>query len=437
MIMRLTARLGKKIHMEPGIILPADPNPFADWSARVFTVNRAQYILITNTVSLFSVVLHGKGITDDHTFIRDGFAMLREVLQEYKMAPFYERFIAPSADIIRYSKALNRSITASMNDLERNATFSMGCRGLSPFDASMQLNRTPMGTLHFDYPVEALCELRSKVAGLDAGGDPVAIPVETVGQKGSTPVAAGDPKRVDLQRVPRKAPAASTPFAVPLSFTKVYQFKVTLQETEPLVWRRIQVPGCYTFWDLHCAITDAFGWLDYHLHLFTLPNPSTDALTRFGIPDEEDDDFMSYKTLPGWKTRISRFFTLVNNRAEYVYDFGDNWIHSVELEAVLQKEPDCVYPRCVGGENACPPEDCGGPGGYENFKRSLQDHQAEDHDSLLEWVGGQFDPQACDLGVVRFEDPRVRWNIAFCNASVPDSMRVVQYHRRGRMPHTG
>jgi len=217
-------------------------------------------------------------------------------------------------------------------------------------------------------------------------------------------------------------------------FSKVLQFKVTLLETDPPVWRRLQVPGCYSFWDLHCAITDAFGWLDYHLHLFTIHNPRTGEEDHIGIPDEDDHDIIEkdltgYVTLPGWSTEISRYFKTLNPNADYSYDFGDGWHHTVDLEEILPREAGVAYPRCIGGEMACPPEDCGGSSGYERFKKAITQLNAKDHDELLAWAGGWFDPEWFDVGMVGFNDPRLRWRIAFQDYPIPEGLRMEQYHR--------
>jgi len=93
-------------------------------------------------------------------------------------------------------------------------------------------------------------------------------------------------------------------------FNNVYQFKITLKDTNPPVWRRIQAPANYTFWDLHVAVQDAMGWSDYHLHEFTLKNPSTGLDSDIGIPDEEGD--FEDNMLAGWKLKISEWFSLEN-----------------------------------------------------------------------------------------------------------------------------
>ncbi|MBW1803969.1 MAG: plasmid pRiA4b ORF-3 family protein, partial [Deltaproteobacteria bacterium] len=113
------------------------------------------------------------------------------------------------------------------------------------------------------------------------------------------------------------------------TFKQVYQFKITLKGIRQPIWRRIQVPDDYTFWDLHVAIQDAMGWLDYHLHAFHILNPETGLKEEIGgIDDSSLDD---YQVTPGWELNISRYFTPKNNKALYVYDFGDDWQHDVKL----------------------------------------------------------------------------------------------------------
>ena len=85
----------------------------------------------------------------------------------------------------------------------------------------------------------------------------------------------------------------------------VHQFLIVLTGTDPLVWRRIQVPERYSFWDLHVAIQDAMGWLDYHLHEFRLLDAKEKHVVSIGIPT--DDDPPERPVLPGWEVRLSRF----------------------------------------------------------------------------------------------------------------------------------
>ncbi|ODS41191.1 hypothetical protein BEH94_09650 [Candidatus Altiarchaeales archaeon WOR_SM1_SCG] len=189
-------------------------------------------------------------------------------------------------------------------------------------------------------------------------------------------------------------------------FNKVYQFKITLKGTKPPVWRRIQVPETYSFWDLHVAIQDAMGWEDYHLHQFEIADPSTGMKIEIGIPEEGYGEYGN--TIPGWKRKISGYFSMENKSADYVYDFGDYWEHRILLEKILPGEKDINYPVCIKGKRACPPEDCGGTYGYEEFLEAIKDPEHEEHDEMLNWIGEKFDPEYFDPGDVCFDDPGER-----------------------------
>jgi hypothetical protein len=192
-------------------------------------------------------------------------------------------------------------------------------------------------------------------------------------------------------------------------FERVYQFKIALREVKPPLWRRIQVPETYTFWDLHVAVQDAMGWKDSHLHDFTIRNPLTRKKERIGIPDDDFD----MDILPGWERNIADHFSMKNSSASYLYDYGDHWEHTVKLEKILPRDKVSKYPRCIDGERACPPEDCGGVHGYEDFLEAIMDPKHEQHGDMLEWAGDDFEPERFDPSKVRFDDPRKRWNYAF------------------------
>ena len=190
-----------------------------------------------------------------------------------------------------------------------------------------------------------------------------------------------------------------------------FQFRVTLKGIEPEVWRRIVVPAKYSFWDLHVAIQDAMGWLDYHLHAFRIHNRDTGEADQIGIPGDsfqDDDPF-----LPGWAIPIVQYFREPGDRADYEYDFGDGWEHEVVLEETAARSLRKRYPVCLTGARACPPEDCGGVHGYEEMLAVLRDPSHEEHESMVQWVGGKYDPAAFSPAKVRFDNPKKRWQNAF------------------------
>lgn len=199
--------------------------------------------------------------------------------------------------------------------------------------------------------------------------------------------------------------------AKPRRIASVHQFLVVLSGTDPVVWRRIQVPEACTFWDLHVAIQDAMGWLDYHLHEFTVRDARTGQLQALSIPDAEYPD--DRPCLPSWEVPVLRHFSDAQPLALYAYDFGDDWRHAVMYEGTWPAEADGSYPRCLGGARACPPEDCGGTYGYARFLEAIADPEDPEHDELLAWAGGEYDPDAFRPTDVTFDDPRKRWKRAF------------------------
>jgi len=190
------------------------------------------------------------------------------------------------------------------------------------------------------------------------------------------------------------------------------QVLILLPNTDPLVWRRVQVPESYSFWDLHVAIQDAMGWKDYHLHEFTVVDSKTRQVNRIGIPDDEIPS--ERPCLAGWKVPIARYLHHGMNPVRYRYDFGDDWEHTLEFEAMGPGDGG-TYPRCVAGAGACPPEDVGGTHGYIEFLRIIRDARHPEHDERLQWGGGSFDPHAFTTASITFDNPRERWQTAFAD----------------------
>lgn len=147
MIFRPTQRLCKKIKAGPLSIAPLHDNPYADWSARVFTADRAQYIMISHTASLYSVLLHGRGITDDSMFIRRAMDALREGMTEDGLGLIYMNFVAPASTSVGFRKPLNRSVTGSMNELELLAKQYLETGEWAPFDVGFKLNEMLLSTI--------------------------------------------------------------------------------------------------------------------------------------------------------------------------------------------------------------------------------------------------------------------------------------------------
>jgi hypothetical protein len=183
---------------------------------------------------------------------------------------------------------------------------------------------------------------------------------------------------------------------------EVVVLDVELLEVRPRVWRRIEVPSTYTFYDLHVAMQDAMGWCDGHLNEFQVPDPTTHEDLRIGLPDDEGREVRA-----GWSVPIRAHLRRPKGSVRYLYDFGDGWEHRIRVVAVKPREAG-NYPRCTGGARACPPEDVGGPGGFAHFLAALRDPDHEEHADMVEWSGGDYDPTAFDPRAVRFDDPEAR-----------------------------
>ena len=147
MIFRLSQILAKKLKEGSLPSVPLDDNPYADWSAHLFTADRTQYILVTNTKSLYSVVMYGKGITDGGLFIDRALSCIREFTEDDGQAFVYQRFIAPASGSVRFGKALDRSVTGSTNELVKFATFWLEEGEVSPHELGFKLNDVLLSAL--------------------------------------------------------------------------------------------------------------------------------------------------------------------------------------------------------------------------------------------------------------------------------------------------
>jgi hypothetical protein len=170
----------------------------------------------------------------------------------------------------------------------------------------------------------------------------------------------------------------------------VYRFKITLQDSDPAIWRRIETNDV-ALEQLHAQIQTAMGWTNSHLHQFEIAgNRYTDR--RFMMDDLDDFGAIDYSGL-----RVGDLVAKHGTRLRmgYEYDFGDGWQHEVVLEKVTESEPGIRYPRCIDGERACPPEDVGGVYGFADYVEAITNPNHSEHDNYLESYG-PFDPAEFD-----------------------------------------
>lgn len=170
----------------------------------------------------------------------------------------------------------------------------------------------------------------------------------------------------------------------------IFQLKITLKGSKPPIWRRVLVKNSINLTELHKTIQRSMGWYNSHLHQFIVgheyygePMPDFD----FDVEDES-------------KVLLKHVLNQPKKKIIYEYDFGDSWEHEVLLEKIIAEVADTQYPQCIKGKGACPPEDVGGVWGYAEFLETIKDKNHPEHEEMLEWVGGDFDPIEFDLDEV-------------------------------------
>jgi hypothetical protein len=184
-----------------------------------------------------------------------------------------------------------------------------------------------------------------------------------------------------------------------------YHLSIVLLGMRPPVWRRLQVPGNANLGWLHAVIQVAMGWTNSHLHQFLIDDArySTPAHYESMVEGEEPARDEARATLaqvaPGKGAQFG-----------YEYDFGDSWEHGITVEKILPPDPaTATIALCLDGARACPPEDCGGVGGYADLLRILKNRKHPEHESMKEWLGRPFDAEAFSLAKTNFWLRKVKW----------------------------
>ena len=154
-----------------------------------------------------------------------------------------------------------------------------------------------------------------------------------------------------------------------------------------MVWRRFRVDPQCTLPLLHLILQSVMGWENSHLHSFESGGK------RFGLPSEETGDLW----IDERRYRLRSLARGIGDEFSYTYDFGDRWKHRIVVERALERSRSVVHPKCIDGANACPPEDCGGPPGYQRVKMILENPKLSEHASVRRWIGERFDPNRFEL----------------------------------------
>jgi len=178
----------------------------------------------------------------------------------------------------------------------------------------------------------------------------------------------------------------------------VIQIHITLDKTEPIIWRRLLVPDSVTFFDLHHIIQIGMGWKNSHLFEFIFGN------YRIGFEDKEMDG--SEDVADANQVTLDTLLIKEGLQFRYTYDFGDSWYHTIKVEK-LTTISDQQLPFCLEGEQNCPPEDCGGIPGFYNLLGILKDKTHPAFQDTYTWVG-RYNPKKFDIKKVNSELPNFK-----------------------------
>jgi hypothetical protein len=184
-----------------------------------------------------------------------------------------------------------------------------------------------------------------------------------------------------------------------------YQLQVLLNGIQPAIWRRLQVSGTANLGWLHAVLQVAMGWTNSHLHQFICgehmyADPSAQLEQYEGDPPVLDER----------KFRVSELLKDIHEGLVYEYDFGDSWEHIVTVEKILPVDASTSAAAvCLAGSRACPPEDCGGIGGYVELLKALKNRKHPEHKSMKEWLGRPFDAESFDVAQANHWLRKLKW----------------------------
>lgn len=355
MLIQCTKKLLDALKIKPEAVVEYDP--LFSWHANLMTVNRRKVVVLVNDKNRYAVALYGLKAKDFKMLNEIILQAIRKTLQAEGIdEEIIEKFVNHSPDVI-FTKTKDRTSVARMNKSCDNVYFygeNADTESIFNSEWNVRMSRFLVGDGKNSYfhPNEEMYKDLEEFAGR------------------------------------------------PIFHSQAVQLKVKLLLEKHHVWRRLVVPVNMTFAKLHKVLQGAFGWQDYHLHQFYIFDGDKPIVNL--VCDEEAFSYphkLEMKLDTG--VRLSEYIPLCK-RIKYVYDFGDNWEHEVEVESVIENY-DKNYPICLAGEGNTPPEDVGGEGGFEEFLEIMADPTHPEHENTVSRGKGQ--------GFREFDMNRVNWEI--------------------------
>jgi hypothetical protein len=182
------------------------------------------------------------------------------------------------------------------------------------------------------------------------------------------------------------------------SFNEIATVRIELKDSNPVIWRQVEVPTSITLKILHDIIQAAMGWFDQHLWEFTI------AKRRYGLP--MDEDWGTEPRMDASKVRLRDLLAARKTAIDYIYDFGDCWEHRLTVTNIRAGDPNLSYPRYIAGERNGPPEDCGGIPGFYDTLDAAANPEHPNHAEATEWLNG-YDPNEIDELPIKYALSRI------------------------------
>jgi len=344
---RCTKKLLDELKQKPCDI--AEEKPFFSWYANLLTLHRRKAVLLINECARYPILIYGLKAANFKQLDKIITDSVRTVFLAQGISPDIAQKYMAQSESIAYAKTSNRSVIAAMNQVAQMLSYydtdEFDLENLVQTDVSLRLSEG-ITKIDGDYK---------------------------------------EPKEVLLDAMAQFAQGKNDEAVKSVISVPAYQFLITLGLESHEVWRKVIVPANITFRKLHYVIQDAFGWLSYHLYEFDIL--SGDKPVAQIVCDEEGMEYAECPSSMDNQTKLVKYLPK-HKQIGYVYDMGDDWIHYIELEKVID-DYDKNYPTCVDGKGDCPPEDVGGEGGYEEFLEAIGDPKNPEYENMFEWGESQ------------------------------------------------
>lgn len=182
-----------------------------------------------------------------------------------------------------------------------------------------------------------------------------------------------------------------------MAIKKIVCLIVTLQDTDPVIWRKLLVGTDTTFYKLHLILQAAMGWTNSHLFEFNLEGFRLGEMVEDDVFEEE---YGPSKVLDARKIKLKELLSGQGDECQYVYDFGDDWVHHIEVQTIEDEIPGTKFPLCLDGERRCPPEDCGGVHGFSELLKALNDKKHPEYADYKRWLPRNYKPDVFNIEAV-------------------------------------